>query len=74
MPNGKERDGAPRSDTDRHDGDLVGHRSVGRGARSVGIHVVHGRQTHGEQRLFEEAVMLLLMGSARRRLTAQKET
>lgn len=68
----RENSGAPRSDTDRHDGDRVGHRNGGRGARSVGIHVVCGRLTHGEQRRFEEAVMLLLMGSASRRLTAHK--
>lgn len=68
----RERNGAPRSDTDRHDGDRVGHRIGGRGARRVGIHVVCGRLTHREQRLFEEAVMLLLMGSAHRRLTAHK--
>ena len=36
------------------------------------LHVVCGRLTHREQRLFEEAVMLLLMGSAHRRLTAHK--
>jgi hypothetical protein len=39
----------------------------------VGIHVVRGRLTHREQRLFEEAVMLLLLGSAHRRLAAHKE-
>ncbi len=69
----RENSGAPRSDTDRHDGDRVGHRNGGRGARSVGIHVVRGRLTHREQRLFEEAVMLLLLGSAHRHLTAHKE-
>ena len=69
-----ERSGASSSDTESHDGDRVGRRTGGRGARKVTICAVHGRLTHREQCLFEEAVMLLLMGSAHRRLTAHKET
>lgn len=73
MPNGKENGGVSPFEMIGHDGDRVGRRTSGRGARKVTIRAVHRRLTHREQRLFEEAVMLLLMGSSHRRLTAHKE-
>lgn len=72
-PSRTERCGASRSDSDSHNGDRVGRRIGGRRVRKVAIRAVQRRLTHREQRLFEEAVTLLLMGSAHRRLTAHKE-
>lgn len=73
MPNGKENGGVSPFEMIGHDGDRVGRRTGGRRARQVTIRAVHGRLTHREQCLFEEAVMLLLVGLARRRLIAHKE-
>lgn len=74
MALGNETRAAHPSDANGHVGDPVGRQNGGRRARGVRVHAVIGRLTPREQRLFEEAAMLLLLGKAQRRLAAQKET